>query len=109
MRYWAAAGWCAESTLACTGFSNRGAFAADAVLVVASLVERLHRRLGQTAEQSKSLGLSAQMGSFDDRSEYLLVETLCEYMSDLMLAGLVRVWSENRVFRGLVSATYRLL
>jgi hypothetical protein len=57
---------------------------------------------------AQTLELSARMGSFDDDSENLLVATSCESMSDLMLTGLVRVWSENRALRGEVSATYRL-
>ncbi len=63
---------------------------------------------GLRALSAQTLELSAHMGSFDDRSEHLLVETSCEAMSDLMLTGVVRVWSENRAFRGQVSATYRL-
>lgn len=63
---------------------------------------------GLTALSAQTLELSAHMGSFEDRSENLLVETSCESMSDLMLTGLVRVWSENLALRGEVSATYRL-
>jgi len=61
-----------------------------------------------SALSAQTFELSAHMGSFEDNSEYLLVETLCESMSDQMLTGLVRVWSENRAFRGYVSAAYRL-
>jgi hypothetical protein len=48
------------------------------------------------------------MASLDGDSERLLIETSCSYMSEAILTGLVRVWSESMVLRGQVMTTYSL-
>jgi hypothetical protein len=83
------------------------------VLVVGDLYPPLtmgasSRRRELTALGAQTLELSAHLGSFEDRTEHLLVETSCEYISDATLAGIARVWSENLAFRGQAAATYRL-
>lgn len=65
-------------------------------------------RSGLAPVGAQTIELSAHLGSFEDRSENLLVATSCESMSDRTLTGTARVWSENGSFRGQVSATYRL-
>jgi hypothetical protein len=56
----------------------------------------------------RTLTLSAQMASLDGDSERLLIETSCSYMSEAILTGVVRVWSESMVLRGQVMTTYSL-
>jgi hypothetical protein len=57
---------------------------------------------------AQTLELSAHMGSFEDASEQLLVETSCACLSDAVMNGVVRVWSESMALRGQVTASYRL-
>lgn len=56
----------------------------------------------------QTLALSAHIGSLDDDSEHLLVETVCESMSSAVLSSTVRVWTESMALRGQVTASYRL-
>lgn len=56
----------------------------------------------------QTLALSAHIGSLEDDSGYLLVETVCESMSSAVLSGAVRVWTESMALRGQVTASYRL-
>jgi Acyl-CoA thioesterase N-terminal domain len=60
------------------------------------------------ASGAQTLELSAHMGSLEDPSEQLLVETSGLCMSDTGLSGVVRVWSESMALRGQVTASYRL-
>lgn len=57
---------------------------------------------------AQTIELSAHMGSFEDPSDQLLVECVSACMSEALLTGIVRVWSENMALRGQVTATYRL-
>lgn len=57
---------------------------------------------------AQTLELSAHMGSFEDASEHLLVETTCAGLSDAVMTGVVRVWSESMALRGQVTVSYRL-
>lgn len=56
----------------------------------------------------QTLALSAHIGSLEDDSEHLLVETVCESMSSAVLSSTVRVWTESMALRGQVTASYRL-
>ena len=56
----------------------------------------------------QTLALSAHIGSLEDDSEHLLIETVCESLSSAVLSSVVRVWAENMALRGQVTASYRL-
>lgn len=56
----------------------------------------------------QTIALSAHIGSVDDDSEHLLVETVCESLSSAVLSSVVRVWGESMALRGQVTASYRL-
>jgi hypothetical protein len=83
------------------------------VLVVGDLFPPLAMMAASPQREAAALGaqtleLSAHLGSFDDVSEPLLVETSCACLSNLIMTGVVRVWSENLALRGQVTASYRL-
>lgn len=56
----------------------------------------------------QTIELSAHIGSLEDDSGQLLVETVCESMSSAVLSSVVRVWTESMALRGYVTASYRL-
>lgn len=56
----------------------------------------------------QTISLSAHIGSLEDDSEQLLIETACESMSSAVLSSVVRVWTESMALRGQVTASYRL-
>jgi hypothetical protein len=58
------------------------------------------------AAGAQTIALSAHLGSLEDESEQLLIETSVECLSDMMLTGLVRVWAESMVLRGQVATSY---
>jgi hypothetical protein len=57
---------------------------------------------------AQTIALSAHLGSFEDESGQLLIETSVECLSDATLVGVVRVWTEGMILRGHVTATYRM-
>lgn len=56
----------------------------------------------------QTIALSAHIGSLEDDSGQLLIETTCESMSSSVLSTVVRVWTESMALRGQVTASYRL-
>jgi len=60
------------------------------------------------AAGARTIALSAHLGSLEDESERLLIETSVACLSDTVLTGVVRVWAECMVLRGQVTASYRM-
>lgn len=65
-------------------------------------------RLEAVAAGARTIALSAHFGSFEDESEQLLIETSVECLSETVLTGVVRAWTECMVLRGQVTASYRM-
>jgi hypothetical protein len=57
---------------------------------------------------AQTIALSAHLGSLEDDSEHLLIETSVECLSGIVLTGVARVWTERMALRGLVTASYRI-